>query len=351
MNTMLLESAFNNLLQHLDKMETINAICSFSSEYKGSNAIVKTLLTLPKDQILQNITNVNDIIISFVNSFKSKIQPRICINEIDSALKICSELQNNGFIDASNTVSRFMTLLENFLRSYEIFLTTQSQSNAINFAFDIERLRNHYSKMKTIGKILNSLCDTSDFKEDENNFIVTIGFSKTIVSMSEIATKLSGFECIYNAIAQLIPITNTVNPLRVIKIETGSTWIKALGSKIILPILIEILGHGADYQFDQYIKHQTIVSFEEIDIDSLDKLINLRNKLNNSGFDTSELDAKITIALKVIGRALDDTLKGEPKIQINGQVHSIQQEDEKLYLEATSKTGIETRDIQELRHD
>lgn len=350
MNTILLETALASFLLSTSSIKTIQSIEHASNNLNEHNSKLLKLMALSKDQRIAFTDAAYNKHLQVSQEFRNSEQPMAVIQDLIKLKEHCFALIGDINFDPRNLLKELSNDIDNLLDTYQSFLKTNSATESINFAESIKCLTSKLNEIRSIHSLMTSFYDSDNFAIDDSFQYLTIGLCNKATKIDDISRKITGISECYYAIANIF-YDEKIIPLQIIKLETGSTWIKAIGSGLIVPILVNVLSEAVKYQYTEYTNTQTISSFEGMDLGKLNTIIQLRDNVNKSGVKTPELDQSIQKALRVLSRSLDKSLHGEAEIRINDQQYSITSDDRKAYLELTSTKNIETKEVQDHRRD
>jgi hypothetical protein len=157
---------------------------------------------------------------------------------------------------------------------------------------------------------------------------------------AEVVEKLEAIRQIYSEVCQLLEISETDFPLRVIKIETGSLHIGILGNSEVIKFLTSCIRDVVDFF---YRKHTSEGKLAEIpkNAQAIEAVLHLQQKLDEAGIDTTEMKEQLQKSGITLGHRLNYLFSGESKVTVNGKQFLTSAEHEKQYLTAARQHLLE----------
>lgn len=110
--------------------------------------------------------------------------------------------------------------------------------------------------------------------------------------------------------------------LAILDARFGSQIIDILGIGKVVEVLEKVLTNSVVYLRDKFESQSQIAQIPK-DVQALDEVIGLRNKLNQAGVDTTNLDSRLQESAEVIATNLDFLLRKKSNITINGIEYSL----------------------------
>lgn len=156
------------------------------------------------------------------------------------------------------------------------------------------------------------------------------------LNLGQFAEKLAALNVIYTTLANIVNVSLTEHPLQIRNIQSGSLWADLLGYPKLISIMERMINETTSYLHRNFTKEGKISSIPQ-KVEVLDSILNLRNKLQMEGIDTSELDDEINRGSIKVVQQLNALLVGEPKVWVNLEIHYIGKELEKNFLEERMK--------------
>jgi hypothetical protein len=157
---------------------------------------------------------------------------------------------------------------------------------------------------------------------------------------SDSIDKLSALKLIYSELSCLFDISETENPMQLIKIESGSLLSKVAGNPKIIQTMRELFDRFITYIYRNFTvegKKPTISK----QADFIRDVLNLSKELDEKNIDTTIIDENIKRATIQLSKQLDIVVTGQPSIEINGEKMSIGDEQKQKYLEESKVKMIE----------
>lgn len=272
------------------------------------------------------------------SSWPSK--PRQFFESYEMTLKAFRDLKD---IDVENDyLTGFLSDFEAFAEKYDDYLTTSSVANA----WSLLRLAQSVQiQLHSIFAALHGLyvhLEAQDYLHENAPDCSALSLSLPGSDDYRIlVSRLSAIARLYSEICRLLGVSEHDVPLQVIKIESGSLWVKVLGESRVIGLMIRFMEQGAAFIHRTYTQEGKIAVVPQ-KVDAVDRLIGLRKALLENGIDTSVMDEEISAAAIAISKGLNHVLQGQPSIRINGNTRPISDADPERYrIEARATPMLE----------
>lgn len=271
-----------------------------------------------------------------IKQFKNNISPHKIIVESE---KIKEALVQDDFLVGPTLdnnmsiyyINDFKTKYEAYLKNYGLPATVQFVNSAKNLNASLTSLRN----------ILLNISNKLETKEHikEGMEVLSVYFA-SYTDYSDSIEKLSALKIIYSELSCLFNISETENPMQLIKIESGGLSSKFAGNPKIIETMKDLFDRFITYMFKNFTqegKKPTISKYAEVIRDTL----NLSIQLEDKNIDTSIIDENIQKASITLSKQLDILVAGQPVIEINEKTLTIGDEHKQKYLEESKTLMIE----------
>jgi hypothetical protein len=141
-------------------------------------------------------------------------------------------------------------------------------------------------------------------------------YLSNVSTLPAFSEKLGALSDIYIEIASLHNISENDYPITIEHLENGSLWIKVAGHSLTAIFLTAILTTATKYYQDEYTKTGELKQLSA-SVKVVDKLLDITNKLEKDGIDTSKIKENIESSTKKISKKLDILLGDQPFVEIN----------------------------------
>src|SRR5205085_9616461 len=140
---------------------------------------------------------------------------------------------------------------EEFIKSYRDTDAFTLFNAAIDLLTPLESLR------QTATLAGNSLDPEMERQEGEQELNLLLSGNPTAVDSS---TKIAAVVDIYGKLAELFSISVASNPLRLVRLEFGSWWIKALGAEPVVNVMTGLIQAAGGYFYRTFTKEGRITA-------------------------------------------------------------------------------------------
>ena len=230
---------------------------------------------------------------------------------------------------SSNPFAGLRSNLETFNSSYDSFLKNNSYGQAINIVYSANSLvENFESILQFILSLKANLIKHIEYGESYQE--VTI-FLNSNYSYKDFIQKLDAIQEIYSEICLLMSISESEFPLQIIKIESGSLFVKIFGEAKVIDLFLGFIKDTVSFFYRKFTNEGKIEALSKKS-EALEKILALNIKLEQAGIDTSESKELISKSVVILASNLNYLLLGEPEIELNGELMSLDSKLKEKYL-------------------
>jgi hypothetical protein len=328
-------------------IEKLNIITSFLRKYKDTTNLFSTLSTTYKEigrsfnELSSNGVN------TFGEAFKGELEKTseilserrvgIIFIELNSLITAIDEVNASLFrlYENSQKPTFPLTSLKESLE--EFYLAFEKNVGAFDFASMYELLRIAHDIIEKLD-IVDDL--TVAFKKllidepriEEGNEKMSLYFAAPL-RYNELIEKLISIQELYKELCRLLKVSASQYPLEIARLEIGSWWIKIFGESKVIALMTSLIESGVSFLHRNYTMDGQIQSIPK-KAETIERLLELSDKLKEKGIDTKELEENIKHSSVVISNHLNRLLLGEPNVIVNDKKFYIGEElDQKLLLE------------------
>lgn len=213
--------------------------------------------------------------------------------------------------------------IEKFGNAFGAYMKAQTPQNATKLVTEGYRAHTHIlgfkSGLRVVGHGLE-IQGPQNAETGELSIILT-----STLGIRDIAERLTALDDIYTELAMLMGISIGDAPLRVAKIESGSLWVKILGSLTVLTLIAKLIVDWVSYMYRNYTPEGKIASIQQTS-GSYDALLGLSNRMQEQGIDVSEMQETIRKGGVTLAHHLNTLVEGQVEISINDERYSLLQE-------------------------
>lgn len=299
---------------------------------KESHLILQSLLLTRIELITEGLLNSEKInknhseIESCIRKIKKAITPKLFFRSFEKlensyTIFITNLNPNNDLEDyIKYKFSNLETAYEDFFGSPNYVEASQLINSGMAFLIALETID------KTINAITYTLQETFENDDSLSSLSLLLDSDYTF---KEFLIKLEAIQSLYSEISFLFNISEIDFPLRIVKLESGSLWVKIFGESKVIDFLISLLKDGKDYTYRNVTTEGKIESSKQ-NFKVVEALLEHRTKMLESGLNVDELDARIQKSSVIIADNLINLLENESRIKINGELIKSTDKTEKL---------------------
>ncbi len=195
----------------------------------------------------------------------------------------------------------------------------------------------------TLSSVRDSLIPEPEETTDEEETL-TLFFGRT-ADLEILVQKLSAITTAYQQLCELTGVSYVEQPLRIIKVETGSILIKVVGAVLPIKLLETFIKKVANILYRRCVREGRIEAQSEYRKEIMDE-IDLRNALKEAGVDVSKIDERLQHMASQHADELCSLLYGEPSVDVNGVETGIEDLPEQVFLDQFRMLRLEDQQLQ-----
>jgi hypothetical protein len=253
------------------------------------------------------------------NSSLRELHPIIIIKQVSDLESAIHELRLLTDKDKQGTYGNVGIRLSNFVSAYEQFIMTYSSTSTLRL---LRTAHDLYTSLQTAMEMLEGTARNLEQPyEGENDDQISILLHPDD-EVSIYADKLEALVIIYEELCRLLNVSLAEHPLRVIKVESGSLWAKLFGESKVVTLMTDLIRAGVYYLHRSYTSEGKISTVPK-NIEVVESLLNLERRMQELGYDTTDMREDIQKTSSVIAKQLNILLKGEANVELNGERYSV----------------------------
>lgn len=286
----------------------------------------------------------NYLYTDLTNSSRSVAQIRV--RKFFSDLEIFQEILTDvgkTVPDSSFYIEELEEKIIEFSDFYDDFLSLQNAQNVAKLTSAASILNRDIHRFL---KSLEFICDALD----SNNGVdekpgLTLLLPATL-NFKEFIDKLSALQTIYSELCQLLGVSESDDPLRIEKIESGSLLISLFGNDNILALIVDFLKSSASFFYRNYTTEGKISAIPSR-LESLNAILEFTEKLDSLGVETKSMKVELSKSGQAIAKNLTELLDRQGSITINDSEINLAPRQDQNFLELrrpkqlTSITGTD----------
>ncbi len=275
---------------------------------------------------------------NLIDNIKLRIKPKVFFRNFEilreNYILFLKKINQNSEIE--NYIRSQFYLLEG---AYERFIDKYDYNSTVNLITCAKVFVNILSTFNQVNSfIIENLQQNSDLELDETLSSFSL-FIDSDYTFKEFIQKLEAIQALYSELCFISDISEIDFPLKIIKIESGSLWVKIFGESRVIETIISLIKDAKEYGYRNLTKEGKIEA-EQQNFKALESALELRKKLQEANIDVEEFDEKIKKSSIVIMNNLNTLLSGENKIKINGELIESDDTTQKL-LKGSNKYLLE----------
>lgn len=234
-----------------------------------------------------------------------------------------------------------IALLDRFASSYERHLQRSS----------VHTLYTTIGNAYIAQTILKTVCDVlEDIVEELAEGQASVGEGERTLEISlnrvgtleEFTEKLKSLLAIYLEYCRLFDISAAEYPLKIIKVETGSLWLKVFGESKIIGLVTDSLKAAAAYYYRKLTTEGKLGSIPAR-VEGLESVLHLAEELKDAGYNIPEMEENIAKTATLIAKHQAKLLENEFRITIGGDEFSASSSFDQMVLHRTTTPLLESK--------
>jgi len=141
------------------------------------------------------------------------------------------------------------------------------------------------------------------------------------LSLDEMASFLTAFAAIYRRLAEIAQLAQAERELQVRKVESGSWYMDLLGNAALMTLLGSLVTAFFTWSYRRYTHEGRAKSLPE-KMESVQKALNLREKLKDAGYQVEHLDNSIQGLERDVARELVELFEPRRRVRVDNAVYT-----------------------------
>jgi hypothetical protein len=306
-----------NLRQNQYLLDAISVMSNRQNEITSLHS--RVLLFSDAGQIYNAVVDTKNKLKDIIVEIK-KLSPKKIFAETNAVVQAITKVES-AF--DSHTTRKFELLkkeVEGFGEAYEKFISNQQLGEVAQLLSVAQRVDAAVSSsIEFVLITLKNLCSEPQLDEtstSEQRLEVYLSAKIDFVFFLE---KTSALEQIYEEFCHLLNVSVKQEPLKIVKIESGSLWVWLNGNPKAVAAVKSVIEKAAHYFYRNYTDEGKILTIPK-KVETLESILHLSDELKKRDISTDELDEHIKKASNAIGNSLEKLLAGEEQIELNGEV-------------------------------
>ncbi len=249
----------------------------------------------------------------------AEISPRALYRSLDLLRSDLDELLQPNLAKSALAQTLFESL-ETFSHLYDSFLSSPSPSAAAPLILQANTLHRLITNTHNGLQFADEVCAPNSHPTSaESDFSLAL-YQPT--SYADLVEKLIAFGTIYDELCQLLSVSQVDFPLRIVRIESGSLWIKVFGETRVIQLVTSIVESSIGFLHRKFTDEGKIASIPR-KIESLNAVIQLTEKLAAMGVNTNDVEENLRKSAVSISQSLACLLEGQARISLNQSTMSV----------------------------
>lgn len=225
---------------------------------------------------------------------------------------------NEKLLRSTHVIEFVESEVHKFLERYKSYMADQNFENAFDLAMTSKEVARQVGGFSLAMDLFSSGLEP-EVAVGSDECEITIFSTSDIDRVDDLGKMLSSVVSIYNQLCDLLGESSDEHPLTVIKVETGSIYLKLKGAIRVVGVVTQVLRRIAGYGFLNHTLSGRINQLPK-SAESLQSIIQLRESLSRLGIDTSSMDEEIEGATLKLAKHANTLMSRMGDVGINGEV-------------------------------
>lgn len=230
----------------------------------------------------------------------------------------------------NDLISSLNSKVDEFANIYDAFISNQSSEDALPMLMAARVLHVKLTTLFDSLQLIEEIMGAYDIPGNSEAPLTIL--LPAHLEILEFANKLLAIQRLYSELCMLFSVSESSNPLRISKIESGSLWVKVFGESNVIGMMASFIERTASWVYRTYTIEGKIDSVPR-KVEAIDALLKLSERLRQNGIDPSAMNEHIDKAAVEISKSLAQILNGQSIITVNDQTISVGSELNKKLLE------------------
>ena len=246
-----------------------------------------------------------------------KFSPIRILKEIESVLGTFTEAESGLDSETNARINVVKTELEAFRSAYEKFILGQQLGETAQLLSVAQRVDVAInSSIMFASVVLKNLCSETGAERTDDHLEIYLSSETDFLLFLE---KANSLEQIYEELCHLFNVSAKQEPLKIIKIESGTAWLWLKGNLPIITAMRSVIEKAAHYFYRNYTDEGKLSTIPK-KVETIESVLHLSDELKQRNISTEQLDEHLKKASNSIGNQLEKLLRGEEEIELNGEV-------------------------------
>ncbi len=271
----------------------------------------------------QNIVTSSQTLHSHYAQLASVLSQHVNLQKFFASLEFTKSMLNsaNTCLRGNDiAITALQKKIDDVGEKFGIYMVNQTPRNAVELMRIAEDTLQSFESFSNFLSLIKDNLENQEILPEHNSEISLI--IPSVIGFKEFIDKLQAFYQAYDELCQILNISLHDFPLTLVKIESGSLWIKAFGESRVITMILEFITALVRYIHRNFTKEGKIESIPR-KVESIEEIIKLRKQLERMGIDCSDIDDNIKKCTLTLSGSLSQLLDGQPSIVLNGKTYSV----------------------------
>ena len=215
----------------------------------------------------------------------------------------------------SGYVESLIESLDSFAVLFDNYLKNQTGDNAAPLVLSAPNVAQRLIDFRDSVNLFHGILESASPQRSDSSTLSVVLSGE--FDLKEFISRIQAIESMYSELCQLLNISQIDHPLQIEKIESGSLLAKVAGSAFVIGLMTQFIESSVSYVHAHYTAEGQIKSIPA-KVESLDKVIEMTQKLKEAGYDTSAMEIHVAKSAHAIAGNLNTLIEGQPSIILNG---------------------------------
>jgi hypothetical protein len=214
-------------------------------------------------------------------------------------------------------VEKLKQSLTIFRGNLDVFIEGQTPRAGLDLLQAAYDLQGRFDALVEIAETVSQALEPEPVEQD-GHLVIAI---EDDLSLEEMAAFLRFFAALYRRLAEIAELQGDERELRARRIESGSWWMDLVGNSAVLGLMGTLVTAFVAWSSRRYTREGRAKLLPE-KMESVQKALNLREKLKDAGFKVENLDSSIQDLEQDLARGLGDLFDSRRCVRVGDKVYA-----------------------------
>jgi hypothetical protein len=138
------------------------------------------------------------------------------------------------------------------------------------------------------------------------------------LNFEEFIERLNSIKTIYQELAQIVGVSISDEPLKILKVESGSLWASLFGNSKIMALMDDLLRSAARYMHRNFTREGKIEALPT-SLKGMNEILDFTKRLEENGVDVTAIHDQLVKGTFLVAKEMNVLLENQSSVTINGE--------------------------------